>query len=435
MKKIILLLLLPALVYGGELHPEIDKKYTENSQEIFNRRPKEGLYRNDMALDSEGNLFICPQYGFTIYKLDSQGSPVLKFGKKGGNPGEFLYSPKIHGIWEDEIYTSDSQGRVNIFTASGTLKELVKVDYSVTAMFPMKDQYIILGFVVTSYGTKDVVVLKDRNTGKERIIHEKKSYAKDDKEVKIDIPRVEIPDDTFRNIILARLTEEEQDELKTVYKYNKDKDHWRIVKSSETMTWQRYWQLLGKAEYRPGTYSWTSPFSDYRSFITPATADSFIFGNSQEGSLIHFSLEGKVLKNIPTKISPLPVTEEDKNSFYINTVSKLEKAGFDAKEAAVIKEPGFFNDTLPYYYKMMSGADNSTLLFLYTQGEPKNRFRMYSLKENEVKEYTLHLSEGSLNISPLLNNIVFNGEWMYAISTTYRDGVPYNSLIKGKLSY
>ena len=75
---------------------------------------------NAMAMDKEGNLYVCDAMNLRIQKLAHDGSPLLVFGKAGQGPG-LLARPRGLAVSDDGIiYVTDAMmGVVQLFNQQG----------------------------------------------------------------------------------------------------------------------------------------------------------------------------------------------------------------------------------------------------------------------------------------------------------------------------
>ena len=76
-------------------------------------------YPSDVALDSNGNMYVVEFYYHRIRKYDSQGNFVKTFGRSSNSNGNFTYPKRIHIDANDNLYVSD-YNRVQKFNADGT---------------------------------------------------------------------------------------------------------------------------------------------------------------------------------------------------------------------------------------------------------------------------------------------------------------------------
>lgn len=75
----------------------------------------------DLALDSEGNLYILDYKGFCIKKFDHDGKFIKSFGRKGEGPGEMLaaYDMAMDPEGHIVIYDFQNSSRFSVFDTEG----------------------------------------------------------------------------------------------------------------------------------------------------------------------------------------------------------------------------------------------------------------------------------------------------------------------------
>ena len=87
----------------------------------INSDPRGLINPRDIALDSEGNLYICDTGHYCVKKFDKFGNFIMQIGSYGSNPGEFR---NLRGIAIDKdgyIYVSDYQNdNIQKFAPNGS---------------------------------------------------------------------------------------------------------------------------------------------------------------------------------------------------------------------------------------------------------------------------------------------------------------------------
>lgn len=75
---------------------------------------------SDVALDSEGNIYVADGGNFRIVKFDPAGNLLMTWGHKGDEAGEFNFPHSLYIDEQDRIYVSDRQNhRIQIFDTEG----------------------------------------------------------------------------------------------------------------------------------------------------------------------------------------------------------------------------------------------------------------------------------------------------------------------------
>ena len=97
-----------------------------------------------VVIAPDESIFINNRYQYNITKLTSQGRIVKTFGKKGGQPGEFINNPDLNGILDNKyVVTSDAQGRINFFDLDGNFVKMVTLDFMPLKIFPVDRKSVV----------------------------------------------------------------------------------------------------------------------------------------------------------------------------------------------------------------------------------------------------------------------------------------------------
>ncbi|WP_416307859.1 peptidyl-alpha-hydroxyglycine alpha-amidating lyase family protein [Neptunicella sp. SCSIO 80796] len=86
---------------------------------------------SDVALDSEGNIYVADGGNYRIVKYDNKGNFLTTWGNKGDAPGLFNFPHSILIDDKDVIYVTDRQnGRIQIFDTQGAfIDEWTNIGY------------------------------------------------------------------------------------------------------------------------------------------------------------------------------------------------------------------------------------------------------------------------------------------------------------------
>jgi len=79
-----------------------------------------------MATDSSGNIYVSSSKAHQIFKFDSSGNFLQKFGRKGQGPGEFNYGPFNINVTKNFIITNET-GRIQFFEGGGKYVKSLKL--------------------------------------------------------------------------------------------------------------------------------------------------------------------------------------------------------------------------------------------------------------------------------------------------------------------
>lgn len=89
-------------------------------------------YPYDVAIDSQGNMYIIEIYHNKVKKYDTNGNLVKVWGSWGNRNGQFSYPHKIVIDSSDNVYVSDYRNhRVQKFDSNGNWKRNFSVNYPV----------------------------------------------------------------------------------------------------------------------------------------------------------------------------------------------------------------------------------------------------------------------------------------------------------------
>ncbi|NJK97204.1 MAG: hypothetical protein HC905_21895 [Bacteroidales bacterium] len=155
---------------------------------LFNMNDPEKLRRKNLIVAPDGSLFVSQNNRHEIWKFDANGSFVKKIGRYGGKANQFPMHPSVQGIFNDKyFYTNDVHGRMKFFDFNGNFIKMLKLDYMPLHTVPLRNNKIaILAFVVGKT-LKDIIIIKDFNTGQEKLILSR-NYNPDFKGIRVEIP-------------------------------------------------------------------------------------------------------------------------------------------------------------------------------------------------------------------------------------------------------
>lgn len=80
-----------------------------------------------IAVDGEGNIYLLGTFNNAVFKFDSDGKYINKFGGDGDEPGQFHAPDTIAVDGQGRIYVSDIKG-IQVFDGDGRYLDLIKFD-------------------------------------------------------------------------------------------------------------------------------------------------------------------------------------------------------------------------------------------------------------------------------------------------------------------
>jgi hypothetical protein len=308
------------LVVDESFLPEADwdKLFYDWEQTSMDR--KTGLHK-DFVIAPDGRVIISNRSNYSVYILDKSGRLLKTFGKKGGKPGEFLYRQNFHGIL-DNLYLvfSDHQGRINFFDLDGNFVKMITIDFMPLDIYPGRDgKIIIMGHVPMKTYTRKVLAALDYTSEKYDIFYSfNESYDR--------TGQIEIKTDTGQRYLIS---------------------------TNHGVKWITTITPSGELISARNNDMEVKVFSPYQ-------------GSFKESS---FNIDAE----------EIPITQEDKDTYYRNFKENLKKRNMDTTYAEKIKRDGYFPEHMPYYYNILADEKNNCLFFVYNNDNKDHLFRAYSL--------------------------------------------------------
>jgi DNA-binding beta-propeller fold protein YncE len=81
-----------------------------------------------VAVDGQGNIYLLGTFSNAVFKFDSKGKYVNRFGSNGDQPGQFRAAYAIATDGKGRIYVSDTKG-VQVFSNDGRYINVISVEY------------------------------------------------------------------------------------------------------------------------------------------------------------------------------------------------------------------------------------------------------------------------------------------------------------------
>ena len=354
-----------------------------------------GQMRN-IVVAPDGSIFMSHKTRHEIWKFDKNGNFVLKFGRQGGKPGQFVYLPTVQGILDGKyVYTSDVQGRINFFDFNGKFIKMLKLDYGPLYTVPLKGGKVaILGFVVGNTNSY-IVQIKDYGTSVETPIWKETNFP-DKTDIKIMFP-------TGGGMIYSL----------------------PIANSNQSCP-----------------------------RIACSKTGNLILASPKTGKVMEYTPNGQLVNTFSLNIEPLKITDDDIQKAYETFKAEAEgwaKNGPTGKKMTEqerekiledirtqlpkLKNRANYPDHLPYFSTMLVDSDGNILIFEYTKDEDNinNRFRAYSydMKGNLLGTSSFKADNLELSFNP--RNFQFNNGYVYSLAKTKQDTKVPIRIVKLKL--
>lgn len=308
----------------------------------------------------DGSVFMSHKSRHEIWKFDKNGNFLLKFGKNGIAANQFPFIPDVEGVMDGKyVFTSDCQGRVKFFDLNGKFVKMIRLDYMPLAIIPLKNSKIaIVGYT----SRKTILVIKDYNTGKEKNILTENDLI-DDGSIKINMPKG------------------------------------GMMSCSLPLT--------------------HSSLSRYR--IATGKNGNLIVASPKTGIVTEYSTNGIKLGEFNLNITPLSITDEDINSYYVTALKNTTKFEEQLKknknynEADVknvmtqyknqinnYKDRKYYPSHLPYFSSIVIDSEGNLIVFEYTNEDISNNFRAYTFdaKGKYVCSSSFYNDNYELNFEP-----------------------------------
>ncbi len=343
----------------------------------------------------DGSAFMSHKTTYAIWKFDSNGELVKKFGKKGSGKGEFVMRATVGGILDGKyLYTTDNQGRISLFDLVGNYIKSLKLDYGPLRTVPLSHMKIaIFGHVPMGKGkVKNIISILDTESGKENIIWE------------------DFKDPSYTEIELSN----------------------------------------GKSMLVKLNIS----FPDITMFGISATSNgNLLVASNGDHTLSEYSSDGKLIRSFPLDIEPFKITDADIDKMYevqletfdrfqerlseerrlteeeLNQVTVEYKKRLEAK-----REELKGGDLLPIYSTIITDSEDNILVFEFTEEKGSNQFSAFAFDPKGTLIGVSKFASDAYDLTFTPANFVIHDRYVYAVATKKEsDGVPLR-LVKFELS-
>ena len=322
----------------------------------------------------DGSVFMSHRSKHEIWKFDKNGNFLKKFGKKGSRQDQFLFIPEVGGVLDGKyVFTFDNQGKVKFFDLEGNFVKMLQINYMPLEIIPLKNSKIaIVGYA----DRKTILVIKNYNTGKEKIILTEKDKT-DDGSININMPK-------------------------------------------------------------GGMLSWSLPLTHssltrYR--IATSKNGNLIVASPENGIITEYSTDGVKLKEFNLNITPLKITDEDINSYYetaLKNIVKFEEqlkkkknyTETDVKNVMTqyrnqinnFKDRKYYPSHLPYFSTFIIDSESNIIVFEYTKEDVSNNFIAYTFdaKGKYVCSSSFKTDNYELNFEPY--SFAINNGYVYSLA-------------------
>ena len=326
----------------------------------------------------DGTIFMSHHSRHSISMYDKDGNYMKEIGQKGGKESDFIYMPTVIGIMDGKyVVTTSVDGRMLFFDLNGNWVKTIRLNYMPLDNAILKDGKIaMLGHTSWTSKSRMFVVLKDIDTGKEKIIWDK-----------------------FSDMIGAEPT-------KTAVTQDKKGSGNIVIKY--TPPGGMFVMAL------PYTHSmYTRP----RLLTAPDGNLAMIFPETGEVKI--YTPEGNLVKSFTVSAGErLSVTKEDREEFYQkiqNQIKAMEVAREKADEQGKVRlnesieqfksqvdkalDPALYPEKLPSLSESMFDSDHNLLVFAFTKEKDQNRFSVftYNTAGQRIAESTFVSDKYDLN--------------------------------------
>lgn len=345
----------------GDINLNINETFGQNSDWIDLSTTNE--FRHDANYKEAASFTI--NHDEQIYLINNIKKELQLFNKEGNfikTLCQISDIAKYHavvmvGILDNKYIITENYNRLHIFNLDGSLFKIIHLDYPTYQVVSLKENKLAIYAHILLNGPKSKysIILKDIITEKEKVIE---SYLTNFKK-------------------------------------------------------HTYTLMLDK-----GTMSCSFPYSKNTYIINCINNNQLLVGYNYNPELKIYNFKGELVSTFNTNIKPLRVEESEKREFKVKIKDRFYKMGYkELYDENPIDEKIFPNE-LPFFHAIQVDSDNNILIFLYTEGMPKQTAAIYSAYSSNgqfLGTSTFNCADYKLKVHPASKMIRFGHKKIHAI--------------------
>lgn len=116
------------VIGGGEtvVHMDIDGKVLSTIPKAISTITEDSELDSKIAVDGEGNIYVLGTFNNAVFKFNSDGKYISKFGSDGDEPGQFRAPYAIATDGQGNVYVSDFKG-IQAFDKDGRYMDVIDI--------------------------------------------------------------------------------------------------------------------------------------------------------------------------------------------------------------------------------------------------------------------------------------------------------------------
>lgn len=139
---------------------------------------EELFHDNDrqLCIAPDGSIFVSNSALHNIYVFNPSGKRIRTFGRRGKGPSDFYYPLQLSVLDGKFLIVSEyaTNKRISVWHLSGKVFKVLRTQYPVYGLTALKNNklaYLSFQFLSREKITRNVLVIKDIMSGKEKIVH------------------------------------------------------------------------------------------------------------------------------------------------------------------------------------------------------------------------------------------------------------------------